>query len=52
MAEEINHRLFYPWFFGGELRTEIENYINGPTEHLDSFKYELLKLYNEFSQIP
>lgn len=52
MAEEINHRLFYPWFFGGELRGEIENYINGPTDHLDSFKYELLKLYNEFSQMP
>ena len=52
MAEETHNRLFYPWFFGGELKTEIENYINGPPDHLDSFKYELLRLYDEFSQIP
>ena len=53
MAEEsIHHRLFYPWFFGGEMKGDIENYINGPTDSLDSFKYELLRLYDEFSQIP
>ena len=38
--------------FGGELKAEIENYINGPEDHLDSFKAELLRLYDEFSQIP
>jgi hypothetical protein len=51
MAEEVN-RLFYPWFFGGELKGEIENYLNGPEDHLDSFKAELLRLYDEFNQIP
>lgn len=53
MAEDVsNHRLFYPWFFGGEMRGDIENYINGSPEKLESFKYELLRLYDEFSQIP
>jgi hypothetical protein len=51
MAEEVN-RLFYPWFFGGELKSEIENYLNGPADHLDFFKSELIRLYDEFCQIP
>lgn len=53
MAEQSSeNRLFYPWFFGGEMKGEIENYINGPTDHLDSFKDELLRLYEEFNKIP
>lgn len=50
--DELSSQLFYPWFFGGELKSEIENYINGPINYLDPFKNELLRLYNEFNQPP
>jgi hypothetical protein len=55
MAEEKSNsftQLFYPWFFGGELKGQIENYINGDKGYLDTFKHELIRLYQEFSQPP
>jgi hypothetical protein len=52
MAEENTTNLFYPWFFGGELRGQIENYINGDKGYLDNFKHELIRPYQEFRQPP
>lgn len=44
--------LFYPWFFGGELKGQIENYISDKENHLNPFKSELINLYNEFTKTP
>jgi hypothetical protein len=46
--------LFYPWFYQGEMMSDIENYISAlkkGDDTLKSNKQELIRLYKDFSNI-
>jgi len=40
--------IFYPWFYGGELKNTIINNINNPEDFV-SMKFQLLKLMNDLN---
>jgi hypothetical protein len=42
--------IFYPWFYGGELKNTIINNINNPEDFV-SMKFQLLKLMNDLKYI-
>ena len=44
------HDLFYPWYFLGEFRTNIENVINDPI-CMDEEKRELIRLSHDFESL-
>ena len=54
MAEDT-FNLFYPWFYQGEMQTEMYNYkdelIASGIDRLESNKSELIRLYRDFSEL-
>jgi len=53
-SKEEAFNLFYPWFYQGEMMSDIENYITAlkkGDDTLKSNKQELIRLYKDFSNI-
>ena len=53
-SKEEVFNLFYPWFYQGEMISDIENYINHLKRGHDTLAYnkqELIRLYKDFSNI-
>ncbi len=49
-SKEEAFNLFYPWFYQGEMMSDIENYISAlkkGDDTLKSNKQELIRLHNE-----
>jgi hypothetical protein len=53
-SKEEVFNLFYPWFYQGEMMSDIENYISALKRGSDTLAYnkqELIRLYKDFSNI-